>query len=127
MRTVTGIELGVESCVIARVQPGGAVPAISAVYGLGEGDWSPARPLSDSLRQVRGTHRFPRRARVVAWGLNAPAGPADPVAGAVLGPLVQAGFVIDAVLTPPEALAVLARQRPRPAGRDGAAWLALNR
>jgi hypothetical protein len=40
---------------------------------------------------------------------------------------VKAGFHLDEVITPPEALALIARQHQRTSGREGAAWLALNR
>lgn len=125
MRSVTGIELGADSCVIARVRPGRETVRVSAMHGLYEGDWDTERTLSQSLRDVRRSKKFPRRARVVAWGLQNNAD--DLSTKAAVASLTEAGFVVDAVMSPPEALLRLAQQRPRAAGREDAAWLSLNR
>jgi hypothetical protein len=128
MRSVTGIELGPESCVLVRVRPGRDGALVSAVYGL-EPHEQPAahETLSGHLRAVRRRRRLPRRARVVAWGLHASASPTDAATIAGLAPLREAGFVIDDVLTPAEALAALSRHRPPVPGRGATAWLAVNR
>jgi hypothetical protein len=135
MRSVTGIELGADSCVIARVRPSRETLRVSAVHGLYDGDWDSSRTLGDSLRDVRRSKGFPRRARVVAWGLDPTAAAGElatnpglaPLAQALLAPLAHAGFVVDACISPPQALARMAHQRPRAAGRAAAAWLSLNR
>ncbi len=61
------------------------------------------------------------------WGLHQSASVTDAATRASLAPLLKAGFQIDDVMTPPQALTALARQRPAVRGRDGTAWLALNR
>jgi hypothetical protein len=44
-----------------------------------------------------------------------------------VAPLREAGFEVETVVSPAQALLLLARRRPRPAGRGGTIWLALNR
>ena len=50
-----------------------------------------------------------------------------PADRAVLAPLRDAGFAVDAVLCPADALCALAKRRQKAAGRAGEVWLALNR
>jgi hypothetical protein len=127
MRAVTGIELGGDSCVVARVRTEHETVRVSALHGLFEADWSSESTLGENLRQARRSKGFPRRAHVVAWGLHEGAALTDLATKAALAPIIDAGFSVVAVISPPEALAVLARQRPRGAEREGAAWLSVNR
>src|SRR5215203_5016738 len=127
MRSMTGIELGEDSCVIARVRSGHETLRVSAVHGLSDADWDAGRTLCDNLRDVRRARSFPRRARVVAWGLHHTGSTGELSTNAALAPVTQAGFTVDAVLSPPEALARMAGQRRRAAGSGGTAWLSLNR
>jgi hypothetical protein len=128
MSSVSAIEFGVHSCVIARVSVRGGTTQVSHVYGLRAEEPSlPDSDRTDYLRDVRRQHGFPRHARVVAWGLPDGVSATDPATKLALAPLLQAGFVLDAVMSPTEALAMLARQRPRPVGCAGAAWLSLNK
>jgi hypothetical protein len=83
--------------------------------------------LTGMFKRVRQQKRFPRRARVVAWGLHESASASDPATRAALRPLIDAGFRIESVLSPPKALALLAGQRQRQPGDGATAWLALNR
>ena len=127
MRTVTGVELGPDSCVVARVRPLGDRVELSAVRGLKAEDWNGQQPLAQNLAEARRTARLPRTARVVAWGLHESASAADPLTRTLVAPLREAGFEVETVVSPAQALALLARRRPRPAGRGGTIWLALNR
>src|SRR5688500_4290824 len=127
MRTVTGVELGPDSCVVARVRPLGDRVELSAVRGLKAGDWNAQQPLAQNLAEARRTARLPRTARVVAWGLHESASAADPLTRTLVAPLREAGFQVETVVSPAQALLLLARRRPRPAGRGGTIWLALNR
>jgi hypothetical protein len=127
MRTVTGVELGPDSCVIARVRPLGDRVELSAVRGLKAEDWNERQPLAQNLAEARRTARLPRTARVVAWGLHESASAGDPLTRTLVAPLREAGFEVETVVSPAQALALLARRRPRPAGRGGTVWLALNR
>jgi hypothetical protein len=127
MGSVTGIEFDGGSCLLVRVSDGGDRIRLSGVGGTSAEDWDPARPLVENLQLARRSGRFPRHARVVAWGLHETASASDPLTRAVLAPFDEAGFVIDAVLSPADALCALAERRPKSAGRAGEVWLALNR
>lgn len=126
MRSVTGIEFGPDRCVMVRVRDGGARAEVSAVYGVAPDDVRPGdRDFVARLRDVRRAARFPRRARVVAWGIGTDRSPSDPVVRVVLEPLRLAGFAVESVSGPVDALMVLARKRTR---LDGSAevWLVVN-
>ena len=127
MRPVTGIELGVDSCVLARVRPAADAVRVSAVHGSFAPDWDDSRSLTENLRTARRAARLPRRASVVAWGLHESASASEPLTRAALAPLREAGFAVEAVLAPAEALCLLAERRVKVPGRAGEAWLALNR
>ena len=70
---------------------------------------------------------LPEHATVVAWDLHESASASDPLSRAVLAPLRDAGFAVDAV---PARQTPCVRSRNgarRPPGRAGEVWLALNR
>lgn len=126
MPGITAIELGPDSCVFVRARPRAGAVEISAFHQIGRSAW-PAHDnaVTAALRQVRRTRQLPRRARVVAWALSEPAKEGDALVRALVRPIAAAGFRVERVLTPPQALAELARTRPR--GRGVAAlWLAVN-
>ena len=113
---VTGIELSPDHCVIAGARPGiaGAV-RVSAAHRVdfASGFESPGH-LTDGLRDARLSARLPRRATVVDW-----------TGGRLRASITAAGFEIESVLTPPEALLLLAPLR-RPADADAAiAWISI--
>jgi hypothetical protein len=121
---LTGIELRPGSCVLTRVSRHGRVTRISAVHSIEPDQW-PASEwlLGEELERARTDKKLPRHARVVMWGAPA-AATAD---GDGLAAIRRAGFRIEAVLSPTQALALLAAERVRPAGSGAAAWLAVNR
>ena len=128
MASTTGIELGRESCVLAGVRP--SRTGIADVMALHTIEPGPGRrwtwPSSRRSGACARGKRFPRNARIVAWGLpDDPAGD-EAIARALQRPIVAAGFRVESVLTPPQALALLAASRPRHAGDGAVAWLALN-
>ncbi len=126
MPSTTGIELGPESCVLAGVRAARLTPEVCSVAVVGRSAWpGPGLPLTDLLRSIRREKRMPRGARVVVWRLPEGAHPDDPAVRAALQPLVEAGFRIDALLSPPQALTRLAALYP-PAIDGATAWLALN-
>src|SRR5512132_1007522 len=121
MASTTGIELGPDTCVLAgvrRTRSGGA--DIIALHTIEPAAW-PAHDtaLAEALRDVRLSKRFPRRARVVALGFSEDSA-ADAMSRSAMRPLVDAGFRVDRVVTPPQALAILSRTRPKPAPPDNA-------
>ncbi|HEX6975894.1 MAG TPA: hypothetical protein VF147_15920 [Vicinamibacterales bacterium] len=127
MSSSTGIELGPDSCMLAGVRARRRGPEIFAVHAIDASGWpSQDEALAGLLRSARRVKKLPRAARVVAWGLPEGARADDPVTRAQLRPVVAAGFQIDAVLSPPQALARLAAERARP-GDNAVAWLALNK
>jgi hypothetical protein len=124
--SITGIELGPDSCVLVRARKRGAAVEVSALHQVEPATW-PAHDsaLAATLRQLRNAKRFPRRARLVAWGLTPPVQDRGLVPSSLFKPLAAGGFRVERVLTPPEALAEVARTRSR--GRGAAvAWLAVN-
>lgn len=121
---LTGIELRPDSCVLTHVSRRGRVTRLSAAHLIEPDQW-PASEwlLSEELEHARKAKKFPRRARVVMWSDADHLSPGN----AAFAPLTRAGFRVEAVMSPPQALARLAAARTRPAGSGAAAWLALNR
>lgn len=76
-----------------------------------------------ALQQARGMLDLPRRARVVLWDGGAAA---LPLSSPAVQPLTDAGFEVERIVSPCDALAALARIRhPRPDATI--LWLAINR
>jgi hypothetical protein len=109
---MTGVELTGDSCVIVDVTRRSGLPRLSALHVIEPAEWPP-----DNLEQIRRRRPFSSRAHVVQW-VNDPAG---------LAALVDAGFRIDAVVTPEQALAIVASERNRPTPIGATAWIALSR
>ena len=126
MSTATGIDLGPSSCVLVGARQGSTGADVRAVHAMDPAEWPvDGFRLADALRSVRRLHRFPRNARVIAWQLASPVTPDDPRCQSLLKPILDAGFHVEAVLTPSEALARLAESRPRP-HQGSVAWLSIN-
>jgi hypothetical protein len=124
--SITGIELGPDSCVLARVRSLAAAAEVSALHVIEPSTWPMVEAgVAETLREVRKRKGFARRAVVALWGLSEPATPDAPHVRPLLRPMIAAGFKIARVLTVPEALAALSRTRPRAHG-DAVAWLVLN-
>jgi hypothetical protein len=129
MASTTGIELGRESCVLVGIRASRAGTAdVRALHVIEPGAW-PTTDLAliETLRSVRGAKGFPRSARIVAWGLPDDSAGDKATVRALQRPVVAAGFRVESILTPPQALALLAASRPRHAGDGAVAWLGLNR
>lgn len=109
---MTGIELTADSCALVDVRSGSRLPQLAAAHIVPPSEWPPQR-----LGRVRRKKRFSAHANVVAWS-------ADPAA---LRPLRQAGFTLDAVVTPEQALGLLAAGRDRSETGAATAWIALSR
>lgn len=125
MSSVTGIELGPSSCVLVGVRPSGRGAGVSAVHTIPSDQSPTGAALASAVHAARGRFRFPRTAHVVAWGLETPSVPDAQQARFLLKPLVAAGFRVDAVLTPAEALAKLAASRPSDHAA-AVAWTSIN-
>jgi hypothetical protein len=127
MASTTGIELASDSCVLVAVRPGDAgAGEVLALHAIGGAEWPGYdAALVELLRSVRRGNRLPRRAVVVAWGLPDDAVD-DASTRAAVRPIETAGFRIESVLTPPQALARVAGSRPRQGSSNAVVWLALN-
>ncbi|MEO6236752.1 MAG: hypothetical protein ABIQ52_07100 [Vicinamibacterales bacterium] len=78
-----------------------------------------------ALRQTRRALGLPRRCRAVIWGLPEGANRKDAAVTPLIQPLTDAGFRIDRVVSPCNALAALARLK-RPLGEGSTCWIAIN-
>lgn len=112
MGGVTGIELGPDACVLVRTGHRGSrttVAGARVVVPLARAEERDG--FAAALRQARRAQDLPRRARVVAWGTSAPQSAMDVAQLSDLTPVLNAGFEIDAILTPSDALAEVVRAR----------------
>jgi hypothetical protein len=109
---MTGIELAADSCVLVDIDRAAFPPRLAAVHVVEPSDWPPRR-----LGRVRRKKRFSTRAAVVSWTSDESA----------LQPLRDAGFILETVVSPEQALGLLAADRPRPESGAATAWLALSR
>lgn len=128
MARSTGIELGPDTCVLAGVRTTRTgVADVVALHAIEPAMWpGHGTALADLLRGIRRSKRFPRRAHIVAWGLPENA-INDATSRAGMRPISDAGFRVDTIVTPPQALAILAATRSKPGPANTAvAWLALN-
>ena len=125
MPGITAIEFDGDTCAIARTNVRGREVTISAGELLNPTSFPGADAFAAALRKSRRTLRLPRRCRVVLWGLPDGATPRDPGAVAALAPLTAAGFKIDRVVTPCNALGALSRLRPT-YREDAVCWIAIN-
>jgi hypothetical protein len=100
MGSTTGIELGPDFCVLVAVRPRGAGAAeVLALHCIERSEW-PLRDtgVTEAFRAARADKKFPRKARLVVWGLPEGAAPDDPAVAALLRPVRAAGFRTDAIL-----------------------------
>jgi len=118
----TGIELGPSSCVLVRARRGTA--GIGGVRVVERTAGGPA--LVAALRAARFAGQLPRRARVVSWGLSPSAAQDDPAGESVARLLSDAGFRVEAVMTPVEALVRLASASGRMQSDTPVAWVSLH-
>jgi hypothetical protein len=82
--------------------------------------------FTSAVRQARKSLNLPKRCRAVVWGLPDGADRKDPTARPLIAPLRGAGFRVDRIISPCNALAALARLRT-PRGEGATCWLAVNR
>jgi hypothetical protein len=126
MPAVTAVELGPDTCVLVRAALRGADVRVADVEILDPAAFPGSDAFVASLQQSRRKMNLPRRARVVLWGLPDGATPRDPAVRSLVAPLAAAGFRVQRVVSPCNALSALARIRtPRPDGAVG--WLAVDR
>ena len=122
MASIAGIEIGPDYCVLLRARHRASGLEVGSVRLIEGADW-PAEPAARSrlLQTIREELGLPRRATVVAWrraAFSAASGEAM---------LRQAGFTIETILSPSDALALVAWSRRALAGAGPSAWLSINR
>ena len=125
MPAVTAIELDGDTCAFARTTIRGREVTVSAAELLTPASFPGTDAFISALRNTRRALRLPRRSRVVLWGLPDGATPRDPGAAAALAPLTAAGFKVERVVTPCNALGALSRVKPF-RGDDAICWVAIN-
>jgi hypothetical protein len=134
LRNVTGIELGPNCCVLVRAGRDGSRTTVASARAVTPAEWSDDHDtLVDLLRSARRKNRLSTHAHVVAWGLPDSRSSSDFSHLPELGPLVAAGFRIDSMISPIQALADLVRTRDRNDGEarrlssgQGVAALSIN-
>lgn len=121
MTILCGIEVGPDYCVLVGARRVGASIEVIGARVFDAAEWpSDLEPRVTLLQEARDWLGLGRRATVVAWDrprFNMASGEAM---------LRQAGFAVEDIVAPPDALALLAWSVPR--GRAGrpAAWLSIN-
>jgi len=126
MPRLTAIEISSDTCVLVRTSVSGTSVEVGGVQVIDPAAFPGGGTFAATIRHARRAGRFPRRARVVLWGMPDGATPNDPSVSPQLEPLVSAGFRIDRAVTPCNALSALARIR-RPKTDNAVIWLAVDR
>jgi len=126
MPRLTAIEISSDTCVLVRTSVSGTSVDVRGVQVIDPAAFPGGGTFAATIRHARRAGRFPRRARVVLWGMPDGAAPNDPAVSPQLEPLVSAGFRIDRAVTPCNALSALARVR-RPKTENAVIWLAVDR
>jgi len=122
MSSVTGVELGPDYCVLVKARRRDTAIEVTALRLFDPADWSDdpalqALRLNDARRELR----LPRRATVVAWD-QAPSTSHDSVETT----LTAAGFTVETVLSPVDALALVAWSRSSRYTDAAVAWLSID-
>jgi hypothetical protein len=121
MRSITAVELGTDICALARTSVRGGEICLTAAAFPG------VEAFTLAVRQTRRSLGLPRRCRVVVWGLPDGASRRDAAVKPLIEPLVAAGFRIERVVSPCNALAALARRMKTSRGEGSTCWIGINR
>lgn len=127
MSGITGIELSPDASVLVRTGRRGARTTVAAARAIAPAEWLDDREgLTGALRKARRAHRMPNRARVVVWGAFGSESALEAAPLSEIRPVLTAGFEIDAILTPVEALVEMVRAREVDTSTNAIAAVALN-
>lgn len=126
MAHITAVEFGGDTCALARVTLRGGEVAVSAAERLNPSAFPGVEAFTVALLKARRALGLARRCRVVLWGLPDGASRNHGAVKAVLAPLTGAGFRIERVVSPCNALAALARVK-QVRGGGATCWVAINR
>lgn len=126
MASMTAVELGADICALARTSVRRGDVQLLAAETLDPAAFPSIGAFTGAIRQARTTLKLPKRCCAVVWGLPDGAGRKDPTVTPLIAPLTGAGFRVERVISPCNALAALARLRT-PRGDGATCWLAINR
>jgi len=126
MASITAIELGPDTCAFARTSGRSGQIRLLASEILDPAAFPGTEAFTVAVRRTRRAFHLPRRSRVVVWGLPDGANLKDAAVKPLLKPLTDAGFRVERVVTPCNALAALARLKTS-RGDGSACWVAINR
>ena len=126
MVSMTAVELGADTCALARTKVRRGEVELLAAETLDPAAFSGIDAFTSAVRQTRKALKLPRRCRAVIWGLPDGATRQDPAVKHLIAPLTGAGFRVHRVISPCNALAALARLK-MPRGNGATCWLAINR
>ena len=127
MRSITAVELGADICAFARTSVRRGEIRLTAAEILDPAAFPGIEAFTVAARQTRRALRLPRRCRVVVWGLPDGASRRDAAVKPLVAPLIAAGFRVDRVVSPCNALAALARRMKTSRGEGSTCWIAINR
>jgi hypothetical protein len=126
MASTTGIEIASNSCTLVDVRPAPEqTTAVRQIRVIGPDEWPAAEAAqADLLRSIRRSGGFPRHAVAVSWDCpdRGPAGFMAPAQRL----LEAAGFHVQSILSPPQALAQIAARRQRFGSPAATVWTALS-
>jgi len=123
---LTAVELGADICALARASVHADGVHVYAAETLDPAAFPGGGTFTVALRSSRKNLKLPRRCRVVLWGIPEGAGRRDPSVRPRLAPIEGAGFHVERVVSPCNALAALARLKTS-RGENATCWLAVNR
>lgn len=126
MASVTAVELGADICALARTRVRRGEVQLLAAETLDPAAFPAIDAFTAAVRQARKSLKLPKRCRAVVWGLPDGANRKDPAVKPLIAPLAGAGFRVERVISPCNALAALARLRTS-RGEGSTCWLAINR
>ena len=126
MAALTAVELGADICALARASVHADGVHVHAAETLDPAAFPGGGTFAGALRASRKKLKLPRRCRVVLWGFPEGASRRDPAVKPRLAPLEGAGFHVERVVSPCNALAALARLKTS-RGENATCWLAVNR
>ena len=126
MASITAVELSDDTCALARTTVRRGEVQVHAIEILDPQAFPGGGSYTAALRQARRSASLPRRTRVVLWGIPDGASRRDPAVRTLVAPLTEAGYHVERVITPCNALAALARVRV-PRGPGATCWIAINR
>jgi hypothetical protein len=126
MGSITAVELGTDTCAFARTSVRRGEVRLSAAEILDPAAFPGIDAFTVAVRQTRRALRLPRRCRAVIWGLPDGANRKDAAVKPLLEPLTGAGFKVERVVSPCNALAALARLKSS-RGEGSTCWIAINR